>query len=146
MNLEKLLQDLRESYDKETNSFPAAVQEEYVTKEGWLDKSYICFQLRKRISTANFRKAVKEVFGCCVFEVVPVQTTATLQDVEDVYKFESETSVRQWIPVIKAKTGKIISREDLYQMFIDHKFSEQNDIFFHASGIRCANYKPSKLF
>lgn len=145
MTLEKLLLDIKR-YHREDNTFPAVIQEEYLTKQGWLDKDYICFQLRTRISVANFRKEVKKVFGTAVFDLVPVQTTATLEDVKSVYEFESETSVRQWIPVIKAKTGKFITREDLYKIFVEEDMSCQNDIFFHATGIRCAHYKPSKLF
>lgn len=102
-------------YNKEDNSFPPELQEEYLTPEGWLDKAYICKNLKLHMSTATFRKVVKSVFNEVQFVRMPVETDLTLEEFKEYYEFGKFTNGRGWIGHMFGLTGKVVTREDVFK-------------------------------
>lgn len=102
------------NYDANTKSFPAYLQEEYLTSEGWLDKAYICKNLKLHMSTATFRKVVKQVFGITQFTIMPTETELTKEEFLEQYTFGKFTSARGWVGSMYSLTGKVVRREDVF--------------------------------
>lgn len=102
-------------YDADTNSFPAHLQEEYLTNEGWLDKAYICKTLKLHMSTATFRKVVKQVLGETQFTLMPTETELTKEEFLAQYVFGEFTLVRGWVGRMYNLTGKVVRRDDLFK-------------------------------
>ncbi len=103
------------TYDAESNSFPAHIQEEYLTSEGWLDKAYICKSLKLHMSTATFRKVVKQVLGETNFIHMPTETELTKEEFLEHYEFEKFPYGRGWIGYMYGLTGKVARREDVFE-------------------------------
>lgn len=100
-------------YDADTNSFPAYLQEEYMTSEGWLDKAYICKNLKLHMSTATFRKVVKQTFGETQFTIMPTETELTKEEFLEQYIFGEFPYGRGWVGCMYSLTGKVVKREDV---------------------------------
>lgn len=103
------------AYDEETNSFPAHLQEEYLTPEGWLDKAYICKNLKVHMSTATFRKVVKQVLPSVQFTLMPTQTELTKEEFAKHYTFGEFPNGRGWVGYMYGLTGKVARREDILE-------------------------------
>ncbi|QDF14547.1 hypothetical protein AG74_156 [Vibrio phage AG74] len=110
-----LVENILPQYCEETNSFSPQIQEEYLTKEGWLDKAYICKSLKLHMSTATFRKVVKHVFDEAQFIQMPTETELTKEEFLEHYEFEKFPFGRGWIGYMYGLTGKVVKREDVFK-------------------------------
>lgn len=115
---EFLIEKILPQYDGESKSFSPAVQEEYLTTEGWLDKAYICKNLKLHMSTATFRKVVKAVFDNAQFVNMPVETELTKEEFLEHYEFGKHPLGRGWIGEMFGLTGKVARREDILAWII----------------------------
>lgn len=111
---EFLEEKIKPTYHAGHNAFPAFIQEEYLTSEGWLDKAYICKSLKLHMSTATFRKVVKQTFGEVQFTIMPTETELTKEEFLEQYRFGEFTFARAWIGHMYNITGKVVRREDVF--------------------------------
>lgn len=105
-------------FDAETASFPAHIQEEYLTDNGWLDKEYLCRQAGVSLSTDSFRKTIKQVFGETTFIIVAVDTEIGEDEFRDLYEFGKFNNMRSWIGYTYACTGLVLARKDVYNFVL----------------------------
>lgn len=109
---EFLEQQLLPLYAADSNSFPPHIQEEFLTKEGYLSKDHICTITSTRMSTSSFRKIVKQVFGEAEFSSEKVLNELSKAEFMAMYEFGKFASVKSWIGYSYEKTGKVITREN----------------------------------
>lgn len=145
-----LEEKLLPAFHANDTSFDESVQEEYLTPEGWLNKQYICRSLKLHMSTASFRKAVKLVFDVAEFTLLPVENEVSEELFNKHYKFGEFSDVTGWIGYFYGFTGKVLTREKLFNYVLNSEQSN-NGIHFWGHGLRPIKqldipYEPSRLF
>lgn len=132
-----------------SGTFDSAVQEEYVGSKGWLDKNHILKGLKLHLSTATFRKAVKQVFGVTEFNQEYIENEVTQEEFNKHYTFGKFTQTVSWIEFFYKKSGKVLTRAKLFT-YILGSTTPNNGISFYAGGIHPykegEKYTTSHLF
>lgn len=111
--LKNFLVDKLLPYYSKSGTFDPSIQEEFLDQKGYLDKTYVCMKAGVQLSTATFRKVVKDVFGVAEFSRIDVESTISKDEFMDMYEFGKFNSMRSWVGVVAAK-GELITREEVF--------------------------------
>ncbi|ASV43579.1 hypothetical protein [Vibrio phage JSF12] len=119
--VEKFLEDNIKPYLGHEMTFPAHIQEAYLTSSGWLDKAFISDLLGITVSNNTFRKSVKQVFGTVDFAKQPVVETLSREEFfGTVYRFGGARHCREWVLIAFNKTGKVAKRETILNWIVSN--------------------------
>jgi len=108
-----------ESLEKYKANLPPEIQQEFLRPDNTLDTKYLSAILNDRVSETIFRKLVNNTLGQVVFSRTECVNEVTKELFVEHYQYAKYPLVRGWIGFFKRTTGKLLTREKLYEFITD---------------------------
>ena len=99
----------------DAGNLPAHIQEEFLLPNGTIDRKYLEKLQGVKMSETKFRTLLANSLGSVIFQKTDNSNEVTKELFLSVYKFAKVPNTRQWIGIFYRKTGKLLTREKLYE-------------------------------
>jgi len=127
ISIEKLAENY---YNFKSEQFKPSFVEEFIVKHGrfadQIDVPYLC--RKERVSHGRVRKDIQKVFGKQAFDIDPNKNQVTKEEFMSIYEFGLYPNVREWVGHVFLSTGKLLTREKLFQYLTEDNIDERWEV------------------